>query len=48
MVIKTIMYKGEEIELNPNGLYSAFIMGKGWLKADTLLGIKKLINEAKK
>ena len=40
-------YKGIEIDrIKHNGFYSAFIMDYGFLKADTLNGIKKLIAEA--
>ena len=40
-----MIYKNIEITQNLNGLFCAFIINKGWLKADTLKGIKKLINE---
>jgi hypothetical protein len=40
------MYKGEEIEKSiHNGFYVCFMSNKGYLKADTLKGIKLLINE---
>jgi hypothetical protein len=45
--MKTWTYKGVTIELNLNGLYSAFIIGHGFVKADTLHGIKQLIKGAK-
>ena len=38
-------YKGYELEYNRSGLYSAFVPGKGYLKADTQSGLKKLIRE---
>jgi hypothetical protein len=41
--MKTWAYKGVTIELNLNGLYSAFIIGHGFVKADTLQGVKNLI-----
>jgi len=42
-------YKNTTIEkIFPSGLYSAFIEGHGFLKADTLAGIKQLITAAKK
>jgi len=44
-----IIYKNEFIEKSyNNGFYNAFIYGKGFLKADTLTGIKKLITEHKR
>lgn len=41
--IKSFNYDGHFIELNYNGLYSCFIEGKGYIKADSLAGIKRLI-----
>jgi len=38
-----MIYKDTIIELNLNGLYSAFIFNVGYVKADTIEGIKKLI-----
>jgi hypothetical protein len=39
-------YKGECIErVAHSGMFVAFIVGHGYLKADTLSGIKKLIRE---
>ncbi|CAB4144344.1 hypothetical protein UFOVP453_32 [uncultured Caudovirales phage] len=46
--IRTWTYKGETIELYPNGIYSAFIVGHGYLKADTLRGLKSLITDTLK
>ena len=43
-IIKSIRYKNHIIELNFNGLYSCFVIGSGFLKSDTLKGIKHLIN----
>lgn len=41
-----MIYKNYEIEkIKHNGLYSCFVFNHGYLKADTLKGIKKLINE---
>jgi hypothetical protein len=41
-------YKNTTIEKTfPSGLYSAFIEGCGFLRADSLEGIKKLIRAAK-
>jgi len=43
-----MIYKNTLIEKTfPSGLYSAFIEGRGILRADTLAGIKKLIRGAK-
>lgn len=41
---KNTIYKGHEITFNLSGWYSSFSPSKGYLKADTLQGIKKLIN----
>ena len=45
--LKTIFYKNEEIQVNPNGVYSSFVEGEGWVKADTMRGIKRLIDDSK-
>jgi len=43
-----MLYRKTLIEKNPNnGMYSAFILGHGFLKADTLEGIKELIRGVK-
>jgi hypothetical protein len=47
MIIQTI-YKnniGYDIEQHLNGFYSVFVINKGYLKADTLSGILKLLDE---
>lgn len=45
---KSITYKGYEITQQLTGLYTVFTSRYGYLKADTLAGIKKLINHASK
>ena len=41
-------YLGHTIEkIFPSGMYSCFIEGRGFLKADSLEGIKELIRAAK-
>lgn len=45
-VPKTYTYKGYTITLNLTGWYSCHTSRYGILKADTLNGIKKLINHA--
>ena len=41
-------YKNTAIErIKHSSMYSAFIIGYGYLRADTLGGIKKLIDSAK-
>lgn len=42
--MKTITYKGCTIEKNLSGWYSA-LTPNGYVKADTLTGIKKIINQ---
>ena len=42
---KRWIYKNHEIELYGSGWYSCFVLGAGTLKADTLSGIKEMINE---
>lgn len=42
-------YKNATIErIGHSGMYSAFIIGSGYLRADSLDGIKKLIDFAAK
>jgi hypothetical protein len=41
-------YKGYSIERIYNGFYVTKSQNVGWLKADTLAGIKQLINEESK
>lgn len=42
------IYRGHHIERIPySGMYSCFIEGRGFLKADSLEGIKELIRGAK-
>ena len=43
-ILKTFEYKDYTINLYYNGIYSCFITGKGYLKAYTFTGIKKLIS----
>ena len=46
---KSQYYKGIEIKkIWYNGFYTAFIVNKGYLKADTLKGIKMLITKTLK
>lgn len=40
---KTWTYRDTTIERHPTGWYSAFVAGRGYLKADTLKGIKEEI-----
>jgi hypothetical protein len=42
-VVKIGTYKNVEIEVCRSGLYSVFLVNKGFFKADTLKGIKQLI-----
>jgi hypothetical protein len=43
-----MIYKNTLIEkIKHSGMYSAFIEGQGFLKADSLTGIKKLISATK-
>ena len=42
-LIKSIQYKDHIIDLHYNGLYSCLYIGFGFLKSDTLKGIKQLI-----
>jgi len=43
-----MIYKNTTIEkIWYSGMYSAFVQGHGFLKADTLAGIKELIRAAK-
>jgi hypothetical protein len=46
--MKTIQYKGYTITKELTGWYSCFTSRYGYLKADTLSGIKQLINHASK
>ena len=39
------MYKGYVLSKNVYGYFTCFISNHGYLKADTLQGLKKLINE---
>lgn len=40
-------YRGVTIEkLHPSGMWSAFLIGYGYLRADTLAGLKAMIREA--
>jgi hypothetical protein len=43
--MRTWTYRGVGITLYPTGWYSAFLPGYGFLKADTLAGIRELIRE---
>lgn len=45
---KETTYKGYTITRELTGLYSCFTSRYGYLRADTLAGIKKLINHAAK
>lgn len=46
--MKPLIYRGHHIEkIFPSGMYSAFIEGYGFVRADTLAGIKELIRAAK-
>ena len=45
---KSFTYKGYEITKQLTGFYTVFTSRYGYLKADTLAGIKKLINQIKK
>ena len=40
-----MIYKNHLIEKTLTGWYTCFIVGSGTLKADTLAGLKKLIEE---
>ena len=42
---KLIPYKGLTIENHLSGWFTCFMLGHGTLKADTLDGIKELINK---
>jgi len=44
--MKQTTYKGHIINHNLSGWYSCYIPGQGFVKADTIPGIKKLIREA--
>jgi hypothetical protein len=44
--MKMQMYKGHHIERLYNGFYEVYVNGRFW-KADTLRGIKNIINENK-
>ena len=44
--MKTVMYRNHTITLNYTGLYSAITGRYGIAKADTLKGIKKLIDNS--
>jgi hypothetical protein len=44
--MQSIIYKGHEIECHA-GWYSCFMLGVGYLRADSLRGIKELVREAK-
>jgi len=39
-LLKTYTYRKTTIERHSTGWYSAMVPGRGWLKADTLKGIK--------
>jgi hypothetical protein len=45
---KEIIYKGYTITKQLTGWYTIFTSRYGYLKADTLAGIKKLVNHASK
>ena len=38
-------YKGIIISIGAHGYYNAYLQGYGFLKADTLSGMRKLINQ---
>ena len=48
MTKKQLIYKGYTIDKCITGWYSVFTSRYGYLKANTLAGIKKLINHAVK
>ncbi len=45
-IMKTINYRGYTIEKQLTGWFTVFTSRYGYLKSDTLAGIKKMINHA--